>query len=137
MWHHFFLISKPIVKNSQKKNTYRGLYRTPMRFFFRFTNPRSLHFKICNSDFHRQNLSCSILKLATRIFTSKIRVPCISKFQLEFLPQKSELYLSRNKQRGFLQQTLKLCYFQICNSDFRSKNWCFVISKFTTWTKLL
>ena len=35
---------------------------------------------ICNSDFHCRNPGCSNSKFATRIFTAKIRVVCISKF---------------------------------------------------------
>ena len=120
------------VRNSTEQ--YRGSYRTSIYFFTVY---------ICNSDFHRGNPSCAISKLATRIFTTKILVVCISEFAtricVHFRICNSNFYLKNPScvhfkicNSNFYLKNPSCVYFKMCNSNFTAKIRVVSISKFAT-----
>ena len=114
---------------------YHGSYRTSIYIFLQLTfatetfhlkNPRSVHFKNCKSDFQSRNPSCSISKLANRIFTVKIRVRCISEFTtgIQFYPAKIlVLCISKFATRIFTAKT-RVANFDLNQTDFSAENSC-------------
>lgn len=115
---------------------YLGSCRTSISFLFTVY--------ICNSDFSPQksemrtfqnlqlgfskqkSVSCSISKLANRIFTAKIRVRCISEFTtgIQFYPAKIlVLCISKFATRIFTAKT-RVANFDLNQTDFSAENSC-------------